>query len=79
MLVRPSQYSNAFSPIDVTLSGIVMLSKHLHAVNVHTSIVVTPNSIVMLFSLQFQNACSPIDLTLLGILMLVRFVQARNW
>ena len=80
MLVRPSQYSNAFSPIDVTLSGIVMLSKHLHALNVHTSIVVIPSGMVMLpvRLRQLLNALLPIDATLAGILILVIFEQKEN-
>ena len=58
----------AESPIDVTVSGIVILVSPLQPLNAESPIDVTVSGIVILVSpLQPQNTEEPIDVTLLGI------------
>ena len=77
-LVRLLQLSNAFSPMLVTVLGIVMVAKE-HILKADLPILVTLFGIVTLFRLMQQSkTLSPIDVTPLGIVMLVRLVQFWN-
>ena len=67
---------NAFSPMLVTLSGIVMLVKLLQLANAYAPMLVTLSGIVMLVKLlQPLKVELPILVTLSGIVMLVKLLQ----
>ena len=79
ILVKLLQFSNASSPILVTLSGISMLVKLLQPENAESPMLVTPLPMVMLVRLlQPENAESPMLVTLFGITMLVSLLQSEN-
>ncbi len=76
---RYLQPLNAYSPIVVTLFGIVMLVRFSHTQNAYFPIEVTLFGIVMFVRLsQPLNTLSPIEVILFGIVMLVRFLQTLN-
>ena len=55
-------------PINVTLSGIVILARFVQLLKAYPLMVVTLSGIVMLARfVQFANALSPINVTLLGV------------
>ena len=74
-----SQYSNAASPILVTLSGIVIDVRLLHLLNANPLMLVTPSGseIAGSFS-QFANADPPTLVTPSGIVIETRFLQLEN-
>lgn len=76
IFVKLLQLSNALFPIDVTLSGNVILAKSLQLANIATSIVVTLLGIIISFKLQ-QSEKAPFFITvmLLGRVMFVKEVQ----
>ena len=68
MLVRLLQPRNAFSPMLVTLSGIVILVRLLHMKKVPRPMFVTPSgNVILVRPVQWKNAYSPLLVTLLGI------------
>ena len=80
MLVNDLQPSNADSPIEVTLSGIVTLANDSQPSNARSPIEVTPSGITMLVSdLQPWNAQLSIEVTPSGITTLVMFLFFINF
>ena len=74
--VKLSQSLNTPPPIEITESGIVMLSREIHLENASLPIEVTESEIVILsIDPQEENAFLPIEVTELGIIMLVRESQ----
>ena len=67
MLVKPLQWENAQSPIEVTLLGIVMFVKPVQPQNAQLPIEVTLSGIVIpVKPVQPKNASFPIEVTLSG-------------
>ena len=78
-LIKDSQPSKAFSPILVTLFGIVMLFKEVQPMKASAPMLVTLSGIVMLVKEeQPTKAPALILVTLFGIVMLVKDLQASK-
>lgn len=78
MLVKLSQSRNAYVPILVMLSGIIMFAqvKALQPSNMPSLMLVRLSESVMLIRLsQYLNTLLPMLVTLSGIVMLIRLVQ----
>ena len=77
--VRPLQYPNAYSPIEVTLLGMVKEVRPLQPANAERPIEVTLLGMVKeVRPLQPANAELPIEVTLLGMVKEVRPLQPSN-
>ena len=68
--------AKAYSPINVTLSEIVISDSCSQLPKAYFSIVVTPSGITSSSIEHPRNAFSPIEVTLLGNVMLVTFGQS---
>ena len=79
ILSRLAQFLKVSVPIDVTVSGIVILTRPEQFLNRLEAIAVIPCSNVMLLSaVQLLNGLEPADSNVLGIVIAVRLVQSEK-